>query len=403
MLLQTLDNDIAVGVEHLVRLSKEAGRQLNTDKMRVQIDAMVASLNTAARTAQGWKVELRLHGYNGGWYEQRYGADSAITGGYFYHIMLRVTCAKVDSKKQDAQFQNIVSQADAKGRSQPGNPWQVTQVDGAEYMPLAPQDMGESISAEIGYAPVLMPSDWRDHFKHLYGLDPHINRVFRSIDNAIKTDFKSRVNSVLVGPPGCGKTDICQTWKGILGEEAVLEFDGTSTTMAGAQKELAEREELPRLLLVEEIEKAPEASLSWLLSILDMRGEIRKTTARASANILRETKMLCIATVNNWELFQRANAGALASRMSNKIFFQRPSRELLEKILIREVGRFDGRMEWIEPTLEFVERIGTTDPREVIAIMLCGRDALLDGSYQADMEATASPDQLEAWLPALPV
>jgi hypothetical protein len=385
-----------LGVDHVVRISKEAGRQLNDDKMRQQVDSLVASVNTVQRQQRGWRIELRLQGYNRGWYEQSYQTGN---NGYVYHVAVRVSCAKQSDKTTEAYFANMLKAFDIKGASFPGNPWTVSQVDGEDYAPSTPTaaETDAILAAEIGYVPIQMPDEWESYFEELYGLDAHIARIRRSLSNAIATGFQSRVNTVLVGPPGCGKSHICQLVKAALGEEAVLEFDATSTTMAGAQKELAEREELPRVLIVEEIEKAPGEAMQWLLSILDLRGEIRKTTAKG--NIMRDTKMVAIATVNDYELFKRQMAGALASRFSNKVHFQRPSRMLLEKVLEREVRKFDGKTEWIAPALDFAEEIGTTDPREVIAIMLCGRDDLLDGSYQKDMRETGEPE----WnLPKLP-
>lgn len=380
-----------VSLSHVVRLSKEAGRQLNDDKMRGQVEGIIASANTVARQNKGWKFEITSVPGGTGWFiDDRNPNTTART----YHVFVSVSVKDSPRKLEllEADFQNIAGAMHTKGETSPGSPWQVTSVDGKEWTFSATDETREALSSEIGYVPIRMPNDWEDNFGHLFGLDPHIARVKRSIYNAISTDFQSRINTVLVGPPGCGKTDICQTLKRIFGEESVLEFDGPSTTMAGAQKELGEREELPRILLVEEIEKAPEASLSWLLSILDMRGEIRKTTARDSANIQRSTKMLAIATVNNWELFQKANSGALASRFANRVFFHRPSRELLEKILLREVEKFGGNPKWVKPTLDFAEKLEITDPREIIATMMCGRDDLLNGSYQRDVLATGDPE-----------
>jgi MoxR-like ATPase len=167
--------------------------------------------------------------------------------------------------------------------------------------------------------------------------------------------------------------------------------------MAGAQKELAERvdsgQDLPRVLLVEEIEKADEKSLSWLLSLMDLRGEIRKTTARGKINT--DTKMICIATVNDVPTFKKIAFGALYSRFSNKIYFRRPDRELLGRILKREVDAIEGKDEWINPTLDLADEIHTTDPREVISLLLCGRDALLDGTFQKEYIYTSLPPEYE--------
>ncbi len=356
-------------MKRIIEISKAAGRSLNDAKIKLQLETIVNSVNTAQRTARGWNVAIPTPMYS----------QHNLT----YRVGLIVTCTKPDRPTIDSEFANIVNSVAARGS---GPKWEVTAIDGEKYTPdtLAAQ---QAEDIEIGYAPIDMPENWSSFFGHLYGLNDHIGRVRRAIDAAMMSNWQHRFHAALIGPPGCGKSDICQSIKRALGDEAVMEFDGTSTTMAGAQKELSEREELPRVLLVEEIEKAPEASMAWLLSVLDLRAEIRKTTARG--NILRDCKMLCIATVNDVPTFERANFGALQSRFSNKVFFQRPSRELLSQILNREIQRVGGDERWIGPALNYAEEIDTTDPREVIAICLCGREALITGEYQSMMRRTS--------------
>ena len=70
-------------------------------------------------------------------------------------------------------------------------------------------------------------------------------------------------------------------------------------------------------------------------------------------------------------------------------------------ILQREIDKIIKRGEeasskWIEPTLDLAETLDTTDPRELINLMLCGQDALLDGSFQREMIATLREDQAKA-------
>jgi len=64
----------------------------------------------------------------------------------------------------------------------------------------------------------------------------------------------------------------------------------------------------------------------------------------------------------------------------------------MEQILKREISEINGDPSWIEPTLQFgVDKWGITDPRDVITILSCGGDRLLDGSYQRDYEETMHP------------
>lgn len=373
-------------MKRVIKLAKVAGRALNDDKIRQQIDTIVASVNTAGRMQRGWAVGVvKPTAY------RYHSVDYNST----YRVTLEVTCSK-ERASNEQEFANIVNAINTRGNA---SHWDVESIDGEPYkkQTLAVQQQENS---DIGYAPIEIPGDWDSYFNHLYGLDAHINRIRRALDAAVFSGWRHRFHCALIGPPGCGKSDICQSIKKALGEDSVLEFDATATTMAGAQKELAERDDLPRILLVEEIEKAPESSMAWLLSVLDLRGEIRKTTARG--NVLRDARMLAIATVNDLPTFQKVNFGALESRFSNKVFFNRPSRELLGRILTREVERVNGDVRWVAPALDYAEAINTTDPREVIAIALCGREALLTGEYQRDMRATSNnPRENKAMIDAV--
>jgi MoxR-like ATPase len=242
----------------------------------------------------------------------------------------------------------------------------------------------------IGYSDVNIPDDWDDSFQHLYGLDSHIQRVRTALEAGVNSGWRNRFHAALIGPPGCGKSDICESLKQALGEDAVMKLDATATTAAGAIKELSEREILPRVIVIEEIEKAPEASMSFLLGVLDQRSEIRKVTARQT--VQRDTKLLAFATVNDVALFRKLQAGALASRFPNTIFFQRPTRETLALILTREVAKIEGNAEWIGPTLDYCADRDITDPRKVISLCLCGMDGWLDGTYAKMLDDTSEDE-----------
>lgn len=224
-----------------------------------------------------------------------------------------------------------------------------------------------------------------EFFSHLYDREAQIAIAHSAIQAFIDSKYENRFHAVLYGPPACGKTEVLRSFARWLGPEAVLNFDATSTTKAGAEKVLLETANIPPILMVEEIEKTEEQSLRWLLSVLDHRGEVRKITFRTVAQ--RNIKLLCLATVNDIELFKRVMDGALASRFAHKIYCPRPNREVLERILLREIKAYNGKEEWIKPTLDFCLDIEkTTDPRRIIAVCMSGKDALLDGGYQKFLE-----------------
>lgn len=393
----TIDLEAATmptGVTHIVTFEKAAGRALDDDKSDSQIAAIMAAGVGGERGRRGWSAayvnldpEIVLdddHFDRGGRLRSnRYRVAGNKSTGYVYSVDVRIVCTPSKLRGTlGAEFDNIVAIMDEKAQM-PANRWRVAAIDDRAYVAKEIQQLAIDPSEAIGYAPFEIPSDdlWITAFDHLYGLEDYIQIIKSTLEAAEMSGWQKRVNIALVGPPACGKSDICKSLKRLLGEESVLEFDGTSTTAAGAQQMLAEREELPRVMLIEEIEKAPEASLQWLLSVLDLRGEVRKTTARG--NILRDVHMVGICTVNNDELFERLASGALASRFSMPLYFNRPSRDILYKILNREVRQIGGDIAWIEPTLTFAEEMDISDPRKIIAYCLTGREKLLDGSYQA--------------------
>jgi len=145
---------------------------------------------------------------------------------------------------------------------------------------------------------------------------------------------------------------------------------------------------MPRVLVIEEAEKiaSPEA-LDYMLALLDIRGEIRKQTARTQ--IQRDIKMLAVCTVNDVGLFKQMRSGALYSRFTNKVYFKRPTHAMLTEICARELRKINGDPRWIEPAIAFADELGVVDPRQVQAILLCGAEGLLDGGYQRSVRETS--------------
>lgn len=372
-------------VTHTITITKVAERSLNFDKTAKVVVDIAHSLETPARRARGWTITPRADAIIAGREVLLRQSTDPTTGGILYTATLAVVNNKEDERPTiAAEWQSIIAACNVKCQRPR---FTLAMLDGEKYVPSTRSDE-EKRTDDVGYAPFHVPDDWGTNFQHLYGLDANINRVRRALEAAVLSSWRHRFHVALIGPPGCGKSDLCQSLKKALGEDSVMEFDATATTMAGAQKELTEREELPRVLVVEEIEKANDAALAWLLSVLDLRAEVRKTTARGS--LLRDTRLLVIATVNDFPTFEKVAFGALASRFANQVFFQRPSRDLLGRILQREIALINGNMKWVAPALDYAEEIDTTDPREVIAIALCGRDDLLTGEYQKEMRATRS-------------
>ena len=390
---------------HTIVMIKNAGREQTDDKLLAQANMITAGVITRRRAEQGWSLDLLAYPST-----LMFAHDSAPTPqfpkGVKFTFRINVTLNTDNHRPSiDLEFSNIVKAIAAKAQypkwtveSVDDVPFSDTDVKMARTVEITRDGTVERASAadQVGYVPLVMPTQesWEENFSHLFGLEDHIARAKNPIELGIESDWTKRIHTILIGPPGCGKSAVCQAIKKAIGAESVMQFDATSTTQAGAQKELESREELPRVMLVEEIEKAAGDSMQFLLSLMDLNAEVRKVTARG--NILRNTKMIVIATANDEAMLKRAAAGATYSRFANRVYFQRPSRDLLYKILQREVESLpNGNLAWIDPALDYAEAVRTTDPREIIAICLCGRDELLTGVYQERMLRTGLPQPTE--------
>jgi hypothetical protein len=238
------------------------------------------------------------------------------------------------------------------------------------------------------HVPGEIPLDQGEHFAHLYGLNPQIAQMLSAVREYAHSEFRNRFHCALWGAPACGKTEILRSLTRMVGTDNVLHLDATSTTSAGAKQLLLESANIPPILCVEEIEKADEISLRWLLGVLDYRAEVRSVKFRTGV-VAKEVKLLCLATVNDMDLFNRMMDGALASRFSHKIKCPRPSREVLTMILQREIEKNAGDRAWIGPTQDWgLDREQTNDPRRLITVCLCGREKQLTGEYQKMLAAT---------------
>ena len=231
-------------------------------------------------------------------------------------------------------------------------------------------------------------------FRDLYGLNAQIRTALTGIKSAAETNGKRRGHFVFHGRPACGKTSVMLAIEKMLGEGSVLRLDATSTSRAGLEKLFFDNSEdgvkqIPPLVFCEEIEKAREDWLQVWLGALDDRGEIRKVNYRMSQ--VRQIEILFFCSVNNKVAFDSMMShnpsakerGALSSRCVNQIYFPRPTKETIKRILHRDIIANGGSDTWIEPAMKLAEELGTDDPREALAF-LAGGNRLLTGEYQKD-------------------
>ena len=359
----------------MILLEKNTQRQVDNSVLYKQLKYIVHRALSGSRSKQGWVYE--------GHYEVK---KTDKPDGYIYSHgleFIRRGTKKVSETiimKQHEYIKKIVAQA---GNS---SGWFIKGFEGVDKTDEPPQ-------SDKTFADTTEKVSIHDAFKHLYNRDAQISVVNSAIEQARLSNFTNRFHCLLYGEPACAKTEIMHGFKKVLGNDAVLQFDATSMTQAGAEKVLLESARVPAVLMVEEIEKTEEKTLRFLLGLLDYRAEIRKTNFNVG-NIRREVKLLCIATANDMGKFKSMLDGALASRFCNKVYCPRPDRKVLEMILEREVKKINGNMAWVAPAIDYctiVEK--TNDPRRIISVCLCGRDELLNGKYQAALKLCQGPLQ----------
>ena len=219
-------------------------------------------------------------------------------------------------------------------------------------------------------------------FRGVYGRAPQIRSLLSTIWSFVESDGERANHTLLWGLPACAKTEILLRLIKLFGEGAVLRLDSTSTTRAGLEKLIfKELEYVPPIFISEEIEKADEQALRIWLGAMDDRHEFRKVNFHQHQ--VRKVYFLSLATANDKDKFDmmmggRAGyPGALSSRFVHQLECPRPNESQMRLILRRDIERFGGKMEWIEPCITLARKIGTDDPRKVLGF-LDGGDRLLN-------------------------
>jgi energy-coupling factor transporter ATP-binding protein EcfA2 len=401
-------------MSNTITLQRANGQKTNDDTIREQVDYIV-SRGLAGERGKTWDVEISR--------KPPYQADDLK---WVFTFVCEFT--KCRGKKGDdvegRQWDEIEAMIEQTGTgTRYGKyPWVVLSKGHNETEPLPGSLDSDSPHVEVvdeknkllpGVHSVLAPEevpDWSelhippellDHnssalaehpcFSHLYGLDPQLRTLLHSVQGAVESGGEQRDHAVLWGHAGCGKTTTLLALEKLLPPGSVLRLDATSTTKAGIEDLIFKQlPVVPPIVICEEVEKADENALKIWLGALDDRGEIRKIIFKKTN--VRAIKVLFLCTVNNKRKFDMMmgsdgkEAGALSSRCVTDVYFPRPKRETLRRILNDRINGSGGKPEWVDPALNLGEKLGYTDPRKVRSL-LAGGDRLMDNSYQDDRMA----------------
>jgi hypothetical protein len=358
--------------------------------------AHIGEMLTATPKNSKWALELASD--NGrDWYR--------TMGMYPTDVALFFTLTGPNSINADMEIDNVISNFVSVLKGIRGTQkWYLHSKDGEEWKALSPAEKMERARGRaegtVTYAEVSMPNgeDVKEYTHGLVGIDAQIRMILRSMETSVDSDFKSRSHGLLLGPPGCGKSQTLSKFRDMFPNDAVLLIDGTAMTSAGITKMLDEElETMPRFIFVEEIDKAPNDAVAVLLGLMDKRGELRKTTYRKS--ISKDCRVCVFATANSFAKVRNMQEGALLSRFGNPIVYTRPSDDQMRTIInynLEEMGiQHKNSSRWIDRALEWAKKwqdkleIDTMDPRFLISMVVNGKDDLLSGKFQADLEATS--------------
>ncbi len=347
--------------EYTVLVRKMTERKQDNRKAASQVTTIAKKAVSGDRERRGWSFDIKH-------YDDRRGTKFHI---YEYQIVLTFK-GEATRESTDKEVDTILLPLMDKAGQAIKPAWTIEALNGAAW--VRAEKMLADGKVVKPYAHVEIPKNYSPFFKHIYDRDSQIDVALAYIQAGIDSAWLYRPHCAFVGEPGGGKTETARAIRQMLGEEAVFEMDATATTMAGAIKNLKERTVMPRICIIEEIEKADFDQFPWLLAVMDPRGEIRKVTYREET--ILDTQMLVIGMINNFKAFKHALEGALSSRFGEPIFFPKADRKTQRRILERDVLRIQGDVAWIDPAIDYAQEAGIYDIRHILAICMAGKGRL---------------------------
>lgn len=390
-----------------VTLHRKLSKQVNRDTIKQQIDYI------AKRAVSGDRSQWSCKKFT-------VPAPKNHAGAWLYEVELkferpsrkRIGIQNLPGKV--AKLLEVVKESGANTKFNP-SPWYVVKhtsdvailnpvgITSAPADPNAPMNVGDVVNFskaltldDIEIPEVLINGtdeeiEAHPAFEGIYDRAAHIRVMFSSIKTMKDTKGMRRNHVILHGLPACAKSSLFMGMQKVLPVGSYLKLNANSTTRAGIEEIFLGKLKVtgvPPIIFNEELEKTLEAILTTWLSILDERAEVRKLNFRTSDQT--EARVLCFATANDKLLFDRlmggrpGHPGAISSRFTKSLYVPRPSWNVMEKILLRDIKRYGGKEDWAPKCIDIAKEMGTNDPRTVLSY-LDGGDRLMDGSYKADL------------------
>src|ERR1700758_5361665 len=164
---------------HNLVLTKLAERRLRPNVIEKNYTGVLNGVNNRSLTVQGYELLLDTDVAGpDGWRQMNADMQDGPNAVYRYEVYLKlVFSSRQEDKSADRNvLQSIYRNVFTKCGQPVLGSWTLARVDGEEYEP--PDENAVRLSSDfIGYSEVVIPDDYEDHFKHLFGLDSHVQMI----------------------------------------------------------------------------------------------------------------------------------------------------------------------------------------------------------------------------------
>lgn len=360
---------------------------------RLQPEKVIQALKTIARVAQR-NSKLAFKGKLISVSRPKLKLSPSGDEGFLYRGQIELVTTNEDIHKAEKDYEYVVRQLNRKAETKD---WKIVEYDNIKQKEI----LGAGpIVIERNFKPPALTLDVYDKFfSGIYEREAHIRWIHDVLANFIETNCKPG-HILLYGDVSAAKTTLLERIKGWYeansesDSEIISILDGPQCTKAGFENWLIDNYQagtMPYAVIIEEIEKQNLDNFLPLLSVMESC-RLRKLNAKTQFD--QEIRLCVLATCNDEQKIMGHKKGALWSRFNNKIPCDKPSRDIVRKVLLDKVNERGGKVEWTDAILKFVydeypkvmggSFYGHGDLREILGL-LDRRDNLLDGTAQRDI------------------